>query len=209
MKAQRRKERIYFLHAGLAVAGALSFTLATTLVLPLLQLLGCDTCNAKDVGEYILKLQKEDGLGGYVVGLVRELLLGSPVQASAMLGAFIAFLASLKYAGRLHDRFFAPFDDDVLTPIKAPRAFDPLRGAAGLDETDIPLPWLNPVTGPRRQIWEDARAFVETSLASKHIGFLRHEPRTPFGWAILVGPVGFGKSRVAVELARELCRRDL
>jgi hypothetical protein len=88
-----------------------------------------------------LKLVELPGLSDWL----RPVLDAHPVLTAAFGGAYHGILASL-FATRLHDHFFAAFNDDVLRRIKRPLAFDPLWGIAGTPEerAAAPIPWAQP-----------------------------------------------------------------
>lgn len=208
MKAERRTHRVRVVKAGFAVTGAVGFAFVVGLVLPVLQSLGCTDCTTDTIGKEIIGSIKLSGATGVVARLAEQLAKTAPFWGFALLGAAVGWWRSRKYAEPCHDRFFLPFDDDVLRPIGKPLPYDPLRGAAGLDEDDATMPWTLQPDGARAKVWSGVLALTEKSLDSKHAGLFRRKPVTAFGWTMLVGPPGLGKSRLAVEIANQLQKRD-
>lgn len=93
-------------------------------------------------------------------------------------------------AERLDDRLFARFDLSRFVPLGASL---PAAGA------DAPLPWIEAEDGARRSAWEALVPFATAPDVSA-------ERR--FGWAIITGRPGAGKSRLAEEFARRLATPD-
>lgn len=208
MKAERRKHRVGVVKAGFAVAGAVGFAVVVGLVLPVLQSLGCSDCTTDIIGKEIVDSIKLSGATGAVARLAEQLAKTAPFWGFALLGAAVGWWRSRKYAEPCHGRFFLPFDDDVLRPIGEPLPYDPLRGAAGVDKDDATMPWTLQPDSARAKVWSGVLALTERSLESKHAGVFRRKPVTPFGWTMLVGPSGLGKSRLAVEIANHLQKRN-
>lgn len=208
MKAERRKHRVSVVKAGFAVTGAFGFAVVVGLVLPVLQSLGCSDCTTEIIGKEIIDSIKLTGATGFVARLAGQLAKTAPFWGFALLGAAVGWWRSRKYAEPCHDRFFLPFDDDVLRPIGEPLPYDPLRGAAGVDKDDATMPWTLQPGGARAAVWSGVLALTESSLESKHAGMFRRKLVSPFGWTMLVGPSGLGKNRLAVEIANHLQKRD-
>jgi hypothetical protein len=117
----------------------------------------------------------------------------------------------------LQERFFAPFDDRVLSKIRAPSAIDPLRGRTRVaDEraSDIrPLEWFRPMPARegeqetyRWRMWSQLTNFAFEGVEPDGTLFSRR-PITPFRYTVIFGANGYGKSRFAVEFARALAHR--
>src|SRR5215472_1618266 len=215
---KRRRERIRLTRLMLAIAVAL-VPVVVIAVLPLLfailAALGLSDKNtqtaaaeaAKKLVDWLTGLPTVgDPIKGVIKGV--EWVVGDrPAVAVFVATAAISWARAKNLAERLHDRAFAEFDSDTLTPIRRPRPFDPLRGAAGLEKSDIPMPWLEPVDGPRKAAWDALHEFAWAGTVSveRHRWFGR--PETPFGWTLVMGRPGSGKSRLAVEFARALANR--
>ena len=137
-----------------------------------------------------------------------------PVPIAAVGGGFHGALAGL-LAGRLHDRFFGDFNDDVLCKLPALRAYDPLRGSVvtTTGDTDPPIAWVSPTRdSPRGQCWGGLLGFAREHVGHGRARWLSGRPTDPdfrpFRWALLTGRAGDGKTRMAVQLCRELARTE-
>ena len=74
-------------------------------------------------------------------------------------------------------------------------------------KSDIPLPWLEPVDGPRKVAWDALTDFAWAGVANAEGRRWFGRPEVPFGWTLIMGRPGSGKSRMAVEFARALANR--
>ena len=107
----------------------------------------------------------------------------------------------------IFDAFFAEPDLSFLTPIQRPKAFDPLRGVFGDDKYKIsPLKWLPGKNTSREAAFEKILDFAQKNDAKVLRG---RKTRVPFKMLLIVGPLSSGKSRLAMEAARKLARRDV
>jgi hypothetical protein len=159
------------------------------------------------------QLSKLPFIGDILKALVQPIMEVYPAPTSFFVGALLGWFGFKSLTESLYSHAFEEFDDDTLTRIRAPTPFDPLRGAI-CDRTDVVLPWCLPSDGARRDIWKGVLSLATEGVGykkSRRIPFWRHfsTPETPFGWTILMGESGSGKSRLAVEAARHLARRDL
>ncbi len=113
-------------------------------------------------------------------------------------GALVFFKART-LATSLQSRLFEPYDARTLDPIRAPHAFDPLRPTLrGPD--DRPLTSVRGGPGSAREtLWADATAAIRSLEGRRNA-----KPERPFGFLVIVGRPGSGKTRFAVDLAREL-----
>ena len=131
--------------------------------------------------------------------------------------AAVVGLATLGFSGQIVaflSHLLAGFGEAVFRPIGRPKAFDPLRGPlpAAQDETSaqMPLPFdrsrVAPnASGPRAVVWSTLAAFAEPHPDAAR---LRRGGHSDFIWTVLTGRSGLGKSRLALEFARHLARRD-
>ncbi|MBX3579625.1 MAG: hypothetical protein KF723_20665 [Rhizobiaceae bacterium] len=144
------------------------------------------------------------------IWLVGDFIKNNPAVVARVGGGTLAFFAgaatawlSLKsVSARLHERYFQAFDDRVLTAIGPAQPYDPLRGAAGTDAAkDVPLPFVLPSSGGRRAVWADLERLTGDGRTPRKAF---EGPETAFGWSLLMGRSGSGKSRMAMEFARHL-----
>lgn len=101
---------------------------------------------------------------------------------------------------------FAEPDLSFLTPIRQPKAFDPLRGVFGEGKYQVsPLKWIPGSDTSRSAAFEKILEFARKD------GKGRQGKGTfvPFKMLLIVGPLSCGKSRLAMEAARKLARRDV
>jgi hypothetical protein len=141
-------------------------------------------------------------VGSQLKEYVEPLIAAYPVPMAALAGALAGGLSAWPLGPWLYRRFFVGFDEEILVRLRKPQPFDPLRGALLMDGRLTPraMHWVAPRPGTGRDaVWADLRRFT------------RCAPRSPaFGWALLVGRPGAGKSRLAVEyIRRELAKRDV
>lgn len=113
--------------------------------------------------------------------------------ASAFLIGLLIGLASFwKLSRRMAMGLFAPLDASVALQITPPKAaLEPLR--PGLEEaaTERPLPWVEPVVGPRFDVWQKLYNFA-------------FGPGEKFEYQLLLGGPGSGKTRMSIEFARRI-----
>lgn len=136
-----------------------------------------------------------------------------PIWASLLAGLWRgAHIGWLTW--KLQGRFFASYNDEVLTRIRL-LAFDPLWGSPELDDT-VPLKWLPPgELSPRGEVWTTLQSFAHRHASDGRSTWLTGKPRVAntdqfaFRWRVLTGRAGSGKSRMGVELCRKLARHDL
>jgi hypothetical protein len=190
----RRRERMIraLLHAGCAAAGAVG-AITAVYVLAAVSSGG----GPVDLRQWIEE-QIKGAFGGtgslLPKGVIDTLALRHPYYTMALLGGTTALVASMLFVGRAYRRFFDTFDPRVLRPIARPRgiAFE------GLDDAEA-LPWTMGGLGARRAAWDELRAWVTEGVS-------RNEA---FGWRVLLGRPGAGKTRMVHELSRVLARRDV
>lgn len=208
MYAQQSKQRIRWVRAAIALGSAASFGAVMAGLLPAARWLGLDIgLDERALAQWVLgQTAKIPFFGEIGRALLRPALEGTPWLTAAALGAAVGWFAGRARAEAWHDRFLAPFNDEVLQPVRTPRAFDPLRGAAGLDAVSPALPWTLPDDGPRHELWNQLTSFSRSGAEPVDTKDGRR-PSVPFGWTILMGRPGSGKSRLAVEFARHLAQR--
>jgi hypothetical protein len=110
-------------------------------------------------------------------------------------------------AEEIFEAFFAEPGSSFLTPIQKPKAFDPLRGVFGENKYQMsPLKWIPGNNTSRAAAFEKILKF-----AQKKDGKVLRGKQTyvPFKMLLIVGPLSSGKSRLAMEAARNLARRDI
>jgi len=135
-----------------------------------------------------------------------------PVAVSFFGGLYHGLFATI-FAGRIYDRFFTPWDDEVMIPVRSPKAYDPLWGT--VDESDTPsLNWVDPDRpGQRKIVWDALFEFVNRGSGDGRTRWWSGRPKSrnfvSFRWTILTGRAGAGKTRMAVELARRLAASEL
>ncbi len=101
-------------------------------------------------------------------------------------------------AETIHDSRLASYGDTVLTPLVTPRAFDPLYGSLG-DEETRPLAWCAPKSRARHAAFTALVDFAQTGDGHPARGGLLR-----FSFIQVTGPAGSGKTRLAMEAARSL-----
>jgi len=111
-----------------------------------------------------------------------------------------------RLAETTYDVIFAPYDDSILRPVRQPKAFDPLRGTAGEKFTGS-LPWQAAQGSSRRAAYDALLDFARTGDGNPARG--GRDSFEPFRAILVMGPLGSGKSRLAMEVARDLARREI
>lgn len=103
-------------------------------------------------------------------------------------------------------------DRELLRSIHKPLPFDPLWGSGlgpGFDG-DLTLPWIAPPAGTERfKTWNALNRQIKEGLSDgSHASWERPEDDNfiDFSWMVLVGLAGSGKTRMAVELLRDLAQ---
>lgn len=137
------------------------------------------------VGPYLSEAAKQTVLEAW--------LLQRPNLLFGGIGAAIGGLAGVR-ARALYDRFLVPFDDDLFAPIPVAKAYDPLRGTPGDDQATLTVPWCEPRGGPRGDLWRRLHGLAEIADDGAS--------SQAFGWTVIMGRSGSGKSRMAMEFAR-------
>lgn len=143
-------------------------------------------------------------LGAFLqqVGL-DDFVRDSPRLFFGGLGFFVGAFTLGGRAEKTYARYLAEFDRTRFARIRKPLPYDPLRAPLIADDAERPMRWVKPREGPRGVIWTALHAFADQSSASDC-------PRVAmFGWTLIMGRPGSGKTRMAVEFARTLGRRDL
>lgn len=131
------------------------------------------------------------------ISVIGPLIAAHPLASAAIFG-FIGGLASAwATAGKLHDRFLAAFNNDVLKPVTGNYRPDREPRSAAFVE----LPWLLG-TGARATAWRQLLGWLRKDLAKREGVGVFSKPVHPLTIAILTGRAGTGKSRMAYELAR-------
>ncbi|MEM6900415.1 MAG: hypothetical protein AAF583_11650 [Pseudomonadota bacterium] len=118
----------------------------------------------------------------------------NPNKFFFLLGSLLALTTRWPYAARLYRRHFIRFDRRVLSRIYPPQAFDPGRPADD-DFDERVMPWQPPQDGRRAEAWNRLLAFAQPDGER-------------FSWTLLLGRPGAGKTRMAMELARERGKID-
>ena len=112
-----------------------------------------------------------------------------------------------KSAEFITNTFFAEFDWAILTPVSKRLADEPSTLSS------LGAPWISPGPGtPRAKAWYDLEEFVhaESGDGSAPLFWWAHPTRFEnFGYTLLLGRSGQGKSRMALELGRAISRRDV
>jgi hypothetical protein len=122
-----------------------------------------------------------------------------------------------------HEHFGLGPDRKVLTPVPAPRPYDPLWGPLSqgkavdahgdpLEKGLKPLDWIPPASGARLEAWKSLWKFAQHGSSDGRYTLLRKgkwgrwfpasEDYRPFQWTVLTGRSGSGKTRMAVEFLR-------
>jgi hypothetical protein len=137
------------------------------------------------------------------VPALNAFIKANPIVGAAIAGAALPGLPlALLLSGRLHDRFLASFDHDVLVPVRAQATAD--AESSGF----VVLHWCEGQALARRAAWEKLHAWVELGSGEGTRWRPRKAARRMFSTAVLVGSSGSGKSRMAGEFARSLARRE-
>ena len=200
----RRGRRVRLVRSALAAAVAAGLLIVVLLVQRFSVLVLGMAVTAADINAFLVGLVPIGKIGDSVRVGLNALLVRHPVSTTVAIGLFVGWLWMKGHAERLHDHALAEFDDGVLRRIRAPRAFDPLHGTLGAGASDAALPWTLKNNDVRRAVWDQALAFIAARPGrAADGGWWSSKPETPFGWTILLGRPGSGKSRLAVELARE------
>jgi hypothetical protein len=166
--------------------------------------------DAAKIDEWVLnRLSTVPLLGELLIALLRPILAIYPVLTATVVGLIAGIFVPRSWCESIYTRAFEQFDDDTFARVHEPWPFDPLRGALR-DPSDVALPWTLAPDGPRYELWKALLALSTTSLEYKSPFWkMFSEPEMPFGWTVLMGSTGSGKSRLAVEIARHLARRDI
>lgn len=181
------------LHGTSFAFGALS----AVLLVYLLASLSTSPGSPVDAGAWIEERIKNAlwGLGSVLSeSITAELAREYPYQTMLVIGGMAGFLVSLFSVGIVYRRFFDSFDPRVLAPVGRPTGI----GFDGLGNPEA-LPWIQPCNGGRKAVWDELHRWVLDGLAQDEA----------FGWRVLLGRPGAGKTRTAHELARLLARRDV
>ena len=206
---ERRHRRVRWIWVVLALVSGLLLA-AFTWIAPIISALMGSPIDAVAINKFIVGLLPAGKVSELLGKILDGLLLQYPLPSAFGVGLAAGLLRLRKHAEAIQSRAFAEFDDGVLARIMAPQAFDPLWRATAVDSTDQALEWTLPSQGSRRDAWNAANGFVLSSTSRARAPGRRWKtmPETPFGWTLLMGRPGSGKSRMAVELARAIARRD-
>ncbi len=208
---ERRTRRIRFVRLLLSAAGGIGLLFALqvfVLARPFLALLAGEIdAGWKDV---INTLEPRE-LPLILIGLFSEkatkhistVLDFAPHLVTFAIGGALCWLYGKKTTELVYQHMFEEYDTRVLTRIRKPQPFDPLRGAVGVDPNAVALPFVNNGGSARFSAFESLVAFAG-GKTERERGWWRPfpKPKAPFGWTVILGRSGTGKSRLAVEVAR-------
>lgn len=144
-----------------------------------------------------------------IAGIQTDAGGSASVGGSFLLVAVACALAGLKLARSqavvdlIFSRLFGAFDTSTLEPVRFPR---PAIAHTG-DSNGPALPWFDPKvweSAGRKAAWARAQNWLNESLL---ISEDDARFQSTFEWAIVVGPIGAGKTRFTDELARCFARR--
>src|SRR5208337_2032959 len=151
--AERRHKRVQWIRLVLAVSSGLSMV-AVVLVAPMVSSKLGGSIGVADVNKFIVGILPAGKATDLLGKLLDRLLSQYQLPFAFGVASLTGWLKLKKKAEAVQSRAFAEFDDSVLARIAAPRPFDPLRGAAGIDSSDRVLPWTLPARGARRDAWD-------------------------------------------------------
>jgi len=127
-----------------------------------------------------------------------------PFLGPFAIGAGLAYWKGKKVSETIYSHAFEEYDTRILTPIRKAQPFDPLRGAVGVSADAVALPFINHGGTYRFMAFQELVAFARSETSRKLGWWPFCELQSPFGWAIVLGRSGTGKSRLAVQVARHL-----
>ncbi len=150
----------------------------------------------------------------FVVGrdAFESLCKASPAILAGAVAFFIGLWRSKRFAVWAHDTLLASFNTDALQPVAVAKAFDPFWGGAPDGKQSLGTFWPDPIGSPRDRAWNDLLAWARRDIgdgARPALWWRKRYLFEPVTWALLTGRPGAGKTRLAMELARSLARREL
>ena len=146
-------------------------------------------------------------------GWVQTFVASYPNSPTVTLGIAVFGLciaASLKYTPQVYERLFEEYDNRVMTWLPSPKSFDPLRGVVESRAIIGPhTPGLGFVNGgAKKALFGEISSFITSGFAVPRTK--RHDSQNAinFGWLLIAGDSGMGKSRIAMEVARSFRGAD-
>ncbi|MFD2233554.1 hypothetical protein [Phaeospirillum tilakii] len=131
-----------------------------------------------------------------------------------LLGAVLG-AAACRRGFRLIAALGEPRPAEILRPVCQVGSYDPLWApATERDLPVLPIDWVPPSPGgsaARYRLWTELVRFLNTDVGDGRLDWLMRPRRkvVRFRVALLTGPSGAGKTRMATELARARARREV